>query len=197
MKLRHDRILVLLFIMILLFLLAIFIAVTINKTTLATTASSSPPQPPSVISDSLNWREPSGISFLGGRDTFHDIYAPPVKQFSGRFVSPIATQPVTETSFQQIGILTSSNTAAGAAGPLILPLFGRQVNARRDNFQYYTLSNTGSVNSKLPVRVKGKTCMGEYGCPEIFSGDSVVVDGYDKSFVANVYESNMFAYSQY
>jgi hypothetical protein len=40
------------------------------------------------------------------------------------------------------------------------------------------MSNTGVVNTKLPVK-NNRICTSEQGCDEIYSGDSVFVDGYD------------------
>ena len=77
---------------------------------------------------------------------------------------------------------------------LILPLMGRRSLTGRDKWQYYTISNTGSLNTKLPVRVRGKTCSSEYGCDEMMDGDVVHVDGYNHKFKATVYDNATFSY---
>ena len=90
--------------------------------------------------------------------------------------------------YTQIGILT--NNSSGVVGePKILPLMGRAHLTGRDKWQYYTISNSGMVNTKLPVMVKGKSGMGERGCDEIMDGDLVFVQGYNDKFVATVYEN--------
>ncbi len=90
--------------------------------------------------------------------------------------------------FSQIGILTKP------AENLILPLMGRRLNSGRDKYQYYTFSNTGNMNTKLPISKSGKSCTGEYGCDEIYNGDTVFVEGYADTFRATIYENMAFQY---
>ena len=54
-----------------------------------------------------------------------------------------------------MGILTSPNQD----DKLILPLMGRRHMSGRDKWQYYTISNSGSLNTKLPISVNGKSCI--------------------------------------
>ena len=101
--------------------------------------------------------------------------------------------------FSQIGILTherggSVNHDNSLHDNMILPLFGRRILNGRDKYQYYTLSNTGAVNTKLPVLVRNRNCINEYGCDEISSGDTVYVQGYNSMFKATVYENSLFSY---
>jgi hypothetical protein len=96
-------------------------------------------------------------------------------------------------SYSQLGILMRHGTGMNAP-PLILPLMGRRIMNGRDKLQYFTISNTGMVNTKLPIRVKGKSCMNEYGCNELYSGDTVFVEGYNEEFVATIYENATMAY---
>jgi hypothetical protein len=108
------------------------------------------------------------------KDTFNDPYAPPLKMTG------------INMDYSQIGILTKDG--------LILPLMGRQYRSGRDKWQYYTISNSGNLNTKLPVSVKGKSCTSEYGCDQIMNGDQVYVEGYNNTFNSTVYETNMFSY---
>jgi Family of unknown function (DUF5755) len=100
--------------------------------------------------------------------------------------------------FSQIGILTHDRAGGATDNSLydnmILPLFGRRIMNGRDKYQYYTMSNTGAVNTKLPVLVRNKNCIAEYGCDSISSGDTVYVQGYNKKFTATVYENSLFSY---
>jgi hypothetical protein len=98
------------------------------------------------------------------------------------------------TEYQQIGILTRSNRQGD---DMILPLMGRRNMAGRDKWQYYTISNTGNLNTKLPISLNGKSCTGEYGCDIVNNGDVVYVEGYKDIFVATVYENNLFRYLPY
>lgn len=105
-------------------------------------------------------------------------------------VPPMKTRNVmTSSEYSQIGILTKNG--------MILPLMGRRHMNGRDKWQYYTISNTGNMNTKLPVSVKGKSCTSEYGCDEMMNGDSIYVEGYNDTFKATVYENNAFSYIPY
>ena len=92
--------------------------------------------------------------------------------------------------YTQLGILTKEK----GGEPLILSLMGRRLTSGIDKWQYYTISNTGQMNTKLPISVKGRSCSGEYGCDPIYSGDMVYVEGYNDVFRATVYENSRFNY---
>jgi hypothetical protein len=146
---------------------------------------------------------------LGGiatrRDPFLDPYAPPLKS-DGLFypndfgdvrgmISPVAVPINLETrgistGYQQVGILTRVN----GQSDMILPLMGRRNMSGRDKWQYYTMSNTGNLSTKLPVSVNGKSCTSEYGCDDISNGAVVYVEGYNDTFRATIYENNLFRY---
>ena len=118
-------------------------------------------------------------------DPFRDPYSPPLKDPyfpSGSGTVNIQTRG---SSYTQLGILTRSTD--------ILPLMGRRLNGR-DKYQYYTISNMGNLNTKLPIRVKGRSGTNEYGCDEIYSNDTVYVDGYNDSFRVTIYENGQFTY---
>lgn len=94
--------------------------------------------------------------------------------------------------YTQLGILTRSK-----GDDMILPLMGRRLVSGLDKWQYYTISNTGNMNTKLPVSLKGKSCSGEYGCDSLMNGDVVYVEGYNDTFRATIYESGKFSYIPY
>jgi hypothetical protein len=93
--------------------------------------------------------------------------------------------------YTQTGVLVSGSGADSST--MILPFFGRQID--RSKFQYYALSNTGAVNTKLPVRIANRRCTAELGCDEIFNGDRVFVEGYGDMFTATIYDSLQMTYS--
>ena len=97
----------------------------------------------------------------------------------------------TNQSYGQIGILTRPGINAET---LILPLMGRRLDSGRNKMQYYTVSNTGNMNTKLPISKDGRSCTGEYGCDEVFNGDTVYVEGYADTFKATIYENSRFNY---
>jgi hypothetical protein len=157
----------------------------------------------------------SGPAMMGGGlatrlDPFNDPYAPPLKNdalFYPPSSSDIRGQPMImqrpyanqiniqtqgiNTSYQQVGILTkSSNNQEN----MILPLMGRRIMTGRDKWQYYTLSNTGNLSTKLPINLNGRSCTSEQGCDSINNGDVVYVEGYQETFRVTMYENNLFQY---
>jgi hypothetical protein len=161
----------------------------------------------------MNTEEPSFlrglISPLVSRSTMDDPYYPPLQIasgalpvypnrqiYSGGGIKPgipinIETRGL-NTGFTQIGLLTSA-----AKPDLILPLMGRRTQSGRDNWQYYSISNTGSLNTKLPIKIKNKNCSSEYGCDSLYDGDSVFVEGYKETFKTTIYENGLFSYLPY
>ena len=137
---------------------------------------------------------------------FNDPYAPPLKSTSTilypsdssdiRGIPSVAQVPISvktqmgNTSYQQIGILTRTNQKED----MILPIFGRKTVQRRDKWNYYTISNTGPISTKLPISVRGKSCTNDLGCDEIYNGDTVFVEGYKDTFVATIYENGGMSY---
>ena len=96
-----------------------------------------------------------------------------------------------EFVYKQVGILTRVN------GPnLILPLFGRMINTSRVKWQYYTM-NESNNSIRLPINVKVRNGTDEYGVDELFSGDTVYVEGYDEVFKATIYKNSNFYYSPF
>lgn len=138
---------------------------------------------------------------------FNDPYAPPLKPNLSFLQSLQTSQPLIsqspanainiqtrgyETDFTQIGFLTKKGIIENE--PKILPLMGRKTSNARDKYQYYTISNSGNVNTKLPIRKDGRNCVDEYGCNEIFNNDTVYVEGYNDTFKATVFENSTFRY---
>ena len=139
---------------------------------------------------------------LSFTDSYGDVllnpYAPPVND--ERYLIPsrdvrdmrgvvpinVRTQGV-DASYRQVGILTSQNSK-----DKILALMGRPLLTNRDQWQYYTMSERNNI--KLPVSVKGKSCMNEYGCDKIYDGDTVYVEGYSGIFSATIYDNDVMRY---
>ena len=133
-------------------------------------------------------------------DVMNDLYIPPLKNdniYLPKITGDVRGIPVNiktrsvNTEYQQIGILTRLN---GGSQDMILPLMGRRTMSGRDKLQYYTISNTGNLNTKLPISVNGKSCTSEYGCNELNNGDTVYVEGYNDTFKATIYENSSFNY---
>ena len=97
------------------------------------------------------------------------------------------------TEYRQMGIMTPLN---GTAKDNILPLMGRPLFTNRDKWQYYTISNQHN-NIKLPISFKGRSALNDYGVDQIFSQDTVYVEGYDDAFKVTVYENDTIKYLPY
>lgn len=133
--------------------------------------------------------------------TILDTIGPPLRndgvyfpRDSARVAIPINMETrSTGMDYTQIGILTRNQ----GQEPMILPLMGRQPMTGRDKWQYYTISNSGNMNTTLPVSLNGKSCTGEYGCDILNNGDTVYVEGYNTTFRATIYENSQFRYIPY
>ena len=95
----------------------------------------------------------------------------------------VKTQGI-DAPFRQVGILTRSN-----GGETILPLMGRPLQTNRDKHQFYTMNDKNNM-IKLPVSKNGKSCTGEYGCNDLYNGDTVYVEGYKDTFNVTMYENS-------
>jgi len=140
---------------------------------------------------------PQIVPIASRQDIFNDPYTPPSKDITvyPRNSGDVRDIPVnvqtrgTMNDYQQVGILTRNNNTE-----MILPLMGRKHMTGRDKWQYYTISGTGNLNTKLPISVNGRSCTSEYGCDDIYNGDVVYVEGYNDTFRVTVYENNQFQY---
>jgi hypothetical protein len=103
----------------------------------------------------------------------------------------VSTQGTANAAYRQVGILTRIN------GPeTILPLMGRPLFRNRDKWQFYTISEKSNF-IKLPISVKGRSCTNEYGCDNVYTGDTVYVEGYNDAFKVTAYENSVMQYLPY
>jgi hypothetical protein len=98
-----------------------------------------------------------------------------------------------DVSYRQVGILTPIQKSAlvDTQTNQILPLMGRPLFTNRDKWQFYTMTKNGI---KLPITNKGKSGSSEYGCDNIYNGDTIYVEGYAMGFKATVYENDTIRY---
>jgi len=96
-----------------------------------------------------------------------------------------------DASYRQTGILTRPN-----GEETILALMGRPLYANRNKWQYYTMSDKNN-SVKLPVSRSGRSCTNEYGCDELYNGDTVYVEGYNDAFTVTVYDNYQPQYIPY
>ena len=125
---------------------------------------------------------------------FLNPYKPPLKPnmyIESRGIPINISTQGPPSAYTQVGILTRINGAE-----TILPLMGRALITNRNKWQYYTISNNNNL-VKLPVVNKGKSCTNEYGCDELYNGDTIYVEGYNDAFKATIYENNSPKYIPY
>ena len=99
----------------------------------------------------------------------------------------IPTQSV-DTTYRQVGLLTRLN-----GSETILPLMGRPLFTNRDKWNFYTMSDKNNM-IKLPISNKGRSCTNEYGCDNLYNGDTVYVEGYNDAFKVTVYDNDTIKY---
>lgn len=148
-----------------------------------------------IVKDENNpfFTKPNSLFSSEHGDTLFNPYAPPLRKnpfFPNhvrgdvRGVIPINV-PTShyDMEYRQVGILTRVN-----GRETILALFGRPLHSNRNKWQYYTMTDKNN-SIKLPVNKGGRSCTDTYGCDEIYSGDSIYVDGYNDAFKATIYDN--------
>ena len=78
----------------------------------------------------------------------------------------------------------------------ILPLFGKQTNASRGKWNYFSMSDQNN-SIRLPLSFNGKNGSDEYGIDEISNGDNVYLEGHNDTFEVTLYKNNDFTYNNY
>lgn len=159
-------------------------------------------QPNNNNSGIFSWLPSYPYNNLPTKDVLLNPYAPPYKD-ERYFVPEVNLVPrgavpinmstnvsAVDTTYRQLGLLTPLN---GGSKDNILPLMGRPLFTRRSLWQYYTISNQHN-NVKLPVSVKGKSALSEYGVDEIYSGDTVYIEGYNDAFKVTMYDNDTIRY---
>ena len=103
----------------------------------------------------------------------------------------VRTQGYHDAAYRQVGILTRDD-----GSDIILPLMGRPIHTGRGKWQFYTMNDKNNM-IKLPVSKNGKSCTGEYGCDDLYNGDTVYVEGYKDVFKTTIYENDGPQYIPY
>jgi hypothetical protein len=95
-----------------------------------------------------------------------------------------------DTNYRQVGILNPTNKPNKDN---VLPLMGRPVFTNRDKWQYYTIGN--QFNSvKLPIIVKGKSGLNEYGVDRLYNGDTIYIEGLNDVYRVTIYDNDTIKY---
>lgn len=161
-------------------------------------------QPPAPVQSIASIHDVQEVQYFAKADTrpiLDDPYNPPLVFPETETI--IDHQPLAPINirtrgipneYRQLGLLTR-NSGHHTGDKVILPLMGRNMRTGRDKWQYYTMSNSpGTIQTRLPVSVNGKSCSSEYGCDSISNGDIVFVDGYEETFRVTLYETGLFSY---
>jgi hypothetical protein len=136
------------------------------------------------------------------KDVLLNPYAPPLRD--ERYLTPQinlippGTIPINistnvgavDTNYRQVGILNPSNKPNKDN---VLPLMGRPVFTNRDKWQYYTIGNQHN-NIKLPIVVKGKSGLNEYGVDRLYNGDTVYLEGLNDVYRVTIYDNDTIKY---
>ena len=96
---------------------------------------------------------------------------PPIKEYKPGYV-------------QQMGVLVGPDEET-------LPLYGKEVRGRRDQYHYYT-TTPGEQVYPLPVTINDRDCMDDIGCRELYGNETVSVLGQTGSFQAKLYRTDNF-----
>ncbi len=149
-----------------------------------------------VVNNTTNMRytAPTPSSYRYSDDVLLNPYDPPLRDnsYSAMKFMPINIQTHgVDTNYRQIGILTRLN-----GSDTILPLMGRPLFVNRDKWNFYTMNDKNNM-IKLPITFKSKSCTNEYGCDNIYNGDTVYVEGYNDAFKATVYDNQILRYIPY
>lgn len=147
------------------------------------------------------YTNPNYLFSSKNQDTYLNPYAPPLRKnpffpnvvrgdVRGGVPINVPTSHY-DMEYRQVGILTRVS-----GKETILALFGRPLHSNRNKWQYYTMTDRSNT-IKLPVNKGGRSCTGTYGCDEIYSGDSIYVDGYNDAFNATIYDSSEPRYIPY
>ena len=129
-------------------------------------------------------------------DITSDPYVPPLKPAQHGVVS-VRTRGGRLQPYKQIGYLKFSmgnhhrHRGRHRGRHSMIPLFGRPSDTSRSKWNYYTIHN----GIKLQVNNQSRSCTSEQGCDELFTGDTVYVDGMDHTYQVTVYETSSFRYS--
>lgn len=127
-------------------------------------------------------------------DVLENPYVPPLRD--DRYHNAVIPIPINvrtqgppvNVNYRQVGLLTRVN-----GKETMLPLMGRPLQKNRDKWQFYTMSDKNN-SVKLPISFRKKSCTSEYGCDNIYNGDSVYVEGYKDAFRATIYDNAVMEY---
>lgn len=145
----------------------------------------------------------SGLTYA--KDMLNNPYVPPLKNENiytsyGDVRTDIPINVSTrhyDASYRQVGFLSPEAGGNGAHGNTLkdnlIPLMGRPLDRSRDKWNFYSINNSNN-SLKLPIVNKGRSCTNEYGCDNLYNGDSVYVEGLKQPFKVTMYDTDTMKY---
>lgn len=190
-----------------------FVTFTARPTTSGTSCGPSPLSSIPLVAVDSRRHQPRPNTFFTNQegDTLSNPYAPPLKDvfFNGAGGSVLRgagpgipinmatnTGATVNASYQQIGLLTKADTdnrsksgSSSSSDPVIMPLMGKPLFTSRDKWLFYTISDKNNA-MKLPIIIKGRNALSEIGVDNVYTGDTVYVQGYNDQFKVTLYENS-------
>ena len=104
---------------------------------------------------------------------------------SGDIMTGLHTRGTPE-QYQSVGIISIDGS-----GQNILPLYGRRTYGGRssDRWNYYTRTDTYNP-VQISIKYKNRDCVDEIGCNELYSGDTISVNGINKNGSVQIYPND-------
>jgi hypothetical protein len=100
----------------------------------------------------------------------------------------IPTRGEQEMTYSPVGTISN--------GEKILSLYGTKTYNGSSKWNYYTTTD-GYQRLQLSIKYKNKECSNEYGCEELFTGDTVFVQEYNSDYTVNMYKTMAHRYIPY
>lgn len=146
-----------------------------------------------------------GAGLTYANDMLNNPYVPPLKNENiytsyGDVRTDIPINVSTrhyDASYRQMGFLSPEAGGNGAHGNTLkdnlIPLMGRPLDRSRDKWNFYSINNSNN-SLKLPIVNKGRSCTNEYGCDNLYNGDTVYVEGLKQPFKVTMYDTDTMKY---
>lgn len=119
---------------------------------------------------------------------------PPERSYTNTYGVPInIPSRGIDQPYQQIGILYKDDIQdinkqiGNNTDNNILPLFGKPTYSGSNKWNYYTSSDKYH-SYKIPFHINGKKSTDEYGCNELYNGDSINIPSYNGNFKVEIYD---------
>jgi hypothetical protein len=157
---------------------------------------------PSIAIVDVQSRYPYGNGQVWPPDVLNNQYAQPLRDTNYvKMALPMVPTNIgyVNTSYRQVGVLGQHHTNHVRSedhnhhSQDLLILMGRPLYVNRNKWQYYAISNQRN-GVKLTVFVNRKPATNEYGVDELYTNDTVSVQGYRTIYRVELYENDYITY---